>query len=170
MTRQSELFCGQPPPTTQHVCHPCCGPSVWSVQSFDLLACQRQSVFPLTCVMSRSLSVVTQSMQSMLSALVHAVSLSTHLLYQVRIGKVSASAGGNNATESWLPSRAVGYTDVRSDKFKILLVEFAAHSDMRRRMPLGFWLLVGVLHTVSSFSFVESASVLVLCSGGAVVH
>ena len=51
-------------PTTQHVCHPCCGPSVWSVQSFDLLACQTQSVFPLTCVMSRSLSVVTQCPQA----------------------------------------------------------------------------------------------------------
>ena len=159
-----------PPPLNTFAIHVGCGPSVWSVQSFDLLACQRQSVFPLTCVMSRSLSVVTQSMQSMLSALVHAVSLSTHLLYRVRIGKVSGSAGGNNATESWLPSRAVDYTDVRTDKFKILLVEFTAHSDMRRRMPLGFWLLVGVLHTVSSFSFVESASVLVLCSGGAVVH
>ena len=43
-------------PTTQNVCHPCCGPSVCSVQSFDLLACQMQSVFPLTCVISRSLS------------------------------------------------------------------------------------------------------------------
>ena len=43
-------------PTTQNVCHPCCGPRVCSVQSFDLLACQMQSVFPLTCVISRSLS------------------------------------------------------------------------------------------------------------------
>ena len=135
------------------------------MQSFDLLACQRQSVFPLTCVMSRSLSVVMQSMQSMLSALVHAVSLYTHLLYQVRIGKVSGSAGGmNGGTESWLPSRAVGYMDMRTEKFKIVLVEFAASSDMRRRMPLGFWLLVRwcATYTVSSFSFVESASVLVL--------
>ena len=134
------------------------------MQSFDLLACQMQSVFPLTCVMSRSLSVVMQSMQSMLSALVHAVSLYTHLLYQVRIGKVSGSAGGMNATESWLPSRAVGYMDTRTEKFKIVLVEFAASSDMRRRMPLGFWLLVRwcATYTVSSFSFVASASVLVL--------
>ena len=64
----------------------------------------------------------------------------------------------------------VGFMDDRSDKFKILMVEFAAHSDMRRRMPLGFWLLAGVLHTVSSFSFVEAAFVLALCSGGAVAH
>ena len=104
------------------------------------------------------------------SVLVHAVSLSTHLC-QVRLGKVSGSAGGaDSGTEAWAPSRAVGFTDERTEKFKILMVEFAAHSDMKRRMPLGFWLLVGVLHTVSSFSFVESASVLVLCSEGAVVH
>ena len=43
-------------PTTQNVCHPCCGSRVCSVQSFDLLACKMQSVFPLTCVISRSLS------------------------------------------------------------------------------------------------------------------
>ena len=45
-------------------------------------------------------------------------------------------------------------------------VEFAAASDMKRRMPLGFWLLVGVLHTVSSFSFVESVSCLCCARGG----
>ena len=79
------------------------------------------------------------------SVLVHAVSLSTHLC-QVRIGKVSGSAGGNGGTESWLPSRAVGFMDERTDKFRVLLVEFSSASDMRRRMPLGFWCLVGVLH------------------------
>ena len=31
-------------PTTQNVCHPCCGPSVCPVQSFDLLACQTDAV------------------------------------------------------------------------------------------------------------------------------
>ena len=86
------------------------------------------------------------------------------------MGKVSGSAGIIGDTESWMPSRAIGYTDARTDRFKVLMVEFKAHTDQRRRMPLGFWLLVGVLHTVSSFSFVESASVLVLCSEGAVVH
>ena len=86
------------------------------------------------------------------------------------MGKVSGSAGIINETECWMPSRAIGYTDARTDRFKVLMVEFKAHTDQRRRMPLGFWLLVGVLHTVSSFSFVESASVLVLCSEGAVVH
>ena len=99
------------------------------------------------------------------SVLVHAVSLSTHLC-QVRIGKVSGSAGGSNATESWLPSRGVGFMDERTERFKILMVEFAAASDMKRRMPLGFWLLVGVLHTVSSFSFVESVSCLCCARGG----
>ena len=81
------------------------------------------------------------------SVSVHAVSLSTHLLCQVRIGKVSGSAGGNGGTEAWLPSRAVGFMDARTDTFKVLLVEFSSASDMRRRMPLGFWcLVVGVLH------------------------
>ena len=69
-----------PPPLNTFAIHVGCGPSVWSVQSFDLLACQRQSVFPLTCVMSRSLSVVTQSMQSMLSALLSTCSQSFHSL------------------------------------------------------------------------------------------
>ena len=103
------------------------------------------------------------------SVLVHAVSLSADLC-QVRIGKVSGSAGGSNATESWLPSRGVGFMDERTYRFKILKVEFAAASDMKRRMPLGFWLLVGVLHTVSSFSLVGSVSCLCCAREGAVVH
>jgi hypothetical protein len=49
-------------------------------------------------------------------------------------------------------------------------VEYMATSDAKRRMPLGFWLLVGVLHTVSSFSFVESVSCLCCARGGAVGH
>ena len=82
------------------------------------------------------------------------------------MGKVSGSAGGSNATESWLPSRAIGFMDERMDKNKILMVEYMATSDMKRRIPLGFWLLVGVLHTVSSFSFVESVSCLCCARGG----
>ena len=82
----------------------------------------------------------------------------------------SRPAGGSNATESWLPSRGVGYMDERTERLKILMGEFAAASDMKRRMPLGFWLLVGVLHTVSSFSFVESVRCLWRARGVAVVH
>ena len=103
------------------------------------------------------------------SFLVHAVSLSTYLC-QVRMGKVSGSAGGSNAAESWLPSRGIIYKDERTDKYKILKVEYMATSDTKRRMPLGFWLLVGVLHTVSSFSFVESVSCLCCARGVAVGH
>ena len=104
------------------------------------------------------------------SVLDHAVSRSTHLC-QVRIGKISGSNGSsNNTTESWLPSRGIIYEDERTDKYKILMVEYMATSDTKRRMPLGFWLLVGVLHTVSSFSFVESVSCLCCARGGAVVH
>jgi hypothetical protein len=109
------------------------------------------------------------------SVLVHAFSLSpcsqfsTHLC-QVRIGKISGSNGSSNATESWLPSRGIIYKDERLDKCKILMVEYMATSDTKRRMPLGFWLLVGVLHTVSSFSFVESVSCLCCARGGAVGH
>ena len=62
------------------------------------------------------------------------------------------------------------YKDERTDKNKILIVEYMATSDTKRRMPLGFWLLVGVLHTVSSFSFVESVSCLCCARGGAVGH
>ena len=104
------------------------------------------------------------------SFLVHAVSLSTYLLCQVRMGKVSGSAGGTNVTESWVPSRGISYKDERTDKNKILIVEYKATSDPKRRMPLGFWLLVGVLHTLSSFSFVESVSCLCCARGGAVGH
>ena len=82
------------------------------------------------------------------------------------MGKVSGSAGGTNATESWVPSRGIIYKDERMDKNKILMVEYMATSDTKRRMPLGFWLLVGVLHTVSSFSFVESVSCLCCTRGG----
>ena len=74
------------------------------------------------------------------------------------MGKVSGSAGGTNVTESWVPSRGISYKDERTDKNKILIVEYKATSDPKRRMPLGFWLLVGVMHTLSSFSFVESVS------------
>ena len=98
------------------------------------------------------------------SVLVHAVSFSTHLC-QVRIGKISGSNGSSNATESWLPNRGIIYKDERLDKCKILMVEYMATSDTKRRMPLGFWLLVGVLHTVSSFSF-ESVSCLCCARGG----
>ena len=104
------------------------------------------------------------------SFLVHAVSLSTYLLCQVRMGKVSGSAGGTNVTESWVPSRGISYKDERTDKNKILIVEYTAGSDQRRRMTLGFWLLVGVMHTLSSFSFVESVSCLCCARGGAVGH
>ena len=62
------------------------------------------------------------------------------------------------------------YKDERMDKNKILMVEYMATSDMKRRMPPGFWLLVGVLHTVSSFSFVESVSCVCCARGGAVGH
>jgi hypothetical protein len=93
----------------------------------------------------------------MQSVLVHAVSLSTHLC-QVHLGKVSGSSGANQGAESWFPSRGIIYLDERTERYKILMVEYMAQSDMKRRMPLGFWLLVGVLHTVSSFSFVESVS------------
>ena len=86
------------------------------------------------------------------------------------MGKISGSAGGTNATETWLPSRGIIYKDERTDRNKIVMVEFVATSDARRRMPLGFWLLVGVLHTVSSFSFVESVSCLCCARGGAVGH
>ena len=86
------------------------------------------------------------------------------------MGKVSGSAGGTNATEAWVPSRGIIYKDERTDKCKILMVEYMATSDTKRRMPLGFWLLVGVLHTVSSFSFVESVSCLCCARGGAVGH
>ena len=70
------------------------------------------------------------------------------------MGKVSGSAGGTNATESWVPSRGIIYKDERMDKYKILMVEYMATSDTNRRMPLGFWLLVGVLHTDSELVFV----------------
>ena len=82
------------------------------------------------------------------------------------MGKISGSAGGTNATETWLPSRGIFYKDERLDRNKIVMVEFVATSDEKRRMPLGFWLLVGVLHEVSSFSFVESVSFLCCARGG----
>ena len=59
--------------------------------------------------------------------------------HQVRIGKGSGSSGISGATESWIPSRALGYFDDRLEKFKIAMVEFAAHSDMKRRLTLGLW-------------------------------
>ena len=40
-------------------------------------------------------------------------------------------------TESWVPSRGLGFMDPRAEKLKLAMVEFAAHSDMRRRMTLG---------------------------------
>ncbi len=86
------------------------------------------------------------------------------------MGKVSGSAGGTNVTESWRPSRGISYKDERTEKNKILIVEYTATSDARRRMTLGFWLLVGVMHTLSSFSFVESVSCLCCARGWAVGH
>jgi hypothetical protein len=58
---------------------------------------------------------------------------------QVHLGKVSGSAKGAAMLphESWIPSRALVSHDERFDRPKIMILEFHAVSDPKRRLHLG---------------------------------
>ena len=49
---------------------------------------------------------------------------------------MSGSAGGSSTTERWIPNRSLVYRDPRTERDKILVLEFSAASDPRRRMRI----------------------------------
>ena len=61
-------------------------------------------------------------------------------------------------TESWVPSRGLGFMDSRMEKFKLAMVEFAAHSDMRRRMTFGLQDIMHASHFATMATHARSVS------------
>ena len=58
------------------------------------------------------------------------------------MGKTSGSSQ-QLGTERWVPSRSLAYMDQRSERQKVLVIEYSAMSDPRRRMFLGHFRRMG---------------------------